>query len=222
MSSPTDVHLAHCLATAKCVQCGSFQFSSKIVSPFKLELSGIYGVPLARSFMLKLLAETIETLFPGVDVLVGIRSGGAEIGFAVADQLGISFAALTKASEASESYREGASVLGKRVVILDDILTTGGSILGAAKVLRKEGASVIAALTVADHSIGISTQNFVQAARDGIEFRRASLTSVPLVVREAFDQKLITEGQLEEIQRWRDNPHEYGRHDLFTASASSG
>jgi orotate phosphoribosyltransferase len=101
-------------------------------------------------------AHLVTLLPPGTEVLAGLELGGVPLATALSLQTGIPVAFVRKEQKAygTEKLAEGAPVTGRRVVIVEDVVTTGGQVARSATALRNEGAEIDDVLCVVDRSGG--------------------------------------------------------------------
>ena len=105
-----------------------------------------------------------------------------------------------------KSKIEGGKVFGKHVLLIEDLVTTGGSSLAGVEALRHEGAKVTDCLVIVTYGFPESKESFKKA-----EVRLHSLTSFPFILQEARKADRITVKEKDIIEQWLQNP--YGRRD---------
>lgn len=107
--------------------------------------------------LLRAIGEALASLLPPeTEVLAGVELGGVPLAVAVGFATGLPCAFVRKAFKAYGTQRqtEGAEIAGRRVVLLEDVVTTGGQALEALQVLHREGAQVLMVLCVVDRQQG--------------------------------------------------------------------
>jgi orotate phosphoribosyltransferase len=135
----------------------------------------------ARPGLLRAIADQLMPLVPSsTDVLAGLELGGVPIATALSLESGIPLALVRKAAKSygTERLAEGANVSGRRVVLVEDVVTSGGQLVESIEALRSLGADITHALCVIDRQEGGA-----ERLRDaGVELRalftRRDLTSV--------------------------------------------
>ncbi len=187
--------VAELMFRAGMIRVGRFRLTSGIESPYYIDLRKLYSYPsLAR--------EIAETMIARINVyrfeaLVGIATAGIALASYVAALSGLpmGYVRSERKEHGTMSVVEGA-VEGLRVLILDDVATTGGSIERAYRALREAGAKPVAAAVVVDRC---------QGARErleslGLEF--ASLFTARQLIESLRRKGLISEGDYERVVRY--------------------
>ncbi len=131
---------------------GHFLLASGLHSGQYVEKFRLLEKPAATEAMLKDLAERVRTYRP--DVVVGPVTGGVILSYEMARQLGTLAYFTEKTADKKMALRRGFDVKGKRVLLIEDVITTGGSILKAADAVREHGGEVAAYAILVDRSSG--------------------------------------------------------------------
>jgi len=136
------------------VKIGRFKLTSGLESPYYIDLRQLYSYPELRNRVVRELIERFEVIRYS-DVIVGIATGGLALAAFIAAKLDkpLSYVRIERKEHGTKSLVEG-NVIGKRVVIIDDVVTTGGSVEQAVMVLRTSGATPLAAVTIVDREQG--------------------------------------------------------------------
>lgn len=124
----------------------------------------------SKPILLNAIAEKMTELLPsGFDILAGLEMGGIPLATAISLQTGIETVLVRKKAKdyGTRNIAEGASVQGKRVVVIEDVVTSGGQIVLSVEDLRKAGAIIDTALCVIDREAG-GKENLAKA---GIELK---------------------------------------------------
>lgn len=131
---------------------GHFKLASGLHSDRYVEKFRLLEDPVATEILLKELAQRIRKYEP--DVVVGPVTGGVILSYEMARQLGTLAYFTEKTDDGGMALRRGFDVSGKRVLLIEDIVTTGGSILKAADTVRENGGEVVAFALLVDRSSG--------------------------------------------------------------------
>ncbi|MFT6879709.1 MAG: orotate phosphoribosyltransferase [Psychromonas sp.] len=180
-----------------------FTWSSGWKSPIycdnRITLSDVEG----RTFIKKALAKAIKKNFPEVDLVAGVATAGIAQGALVADYLKIPFAYVRpKPKEHGMGNQiEGKITKGQKVVVLEDLISTGGSSLKAVEALRSEGMDVIGMISVFTYGFKIADENFEQA---GVEL--VTLSHYSYLIDEAKNKDYVKEKDIASLKNWRRNP----------------
>lgn len=184
-----------------------FTWSSGWKSPIycdnRITLSDVEG----RTFVKKALAKAIRKHFPEVDLIAGVATAGIAQGALVADFLKLPFAYVRpKPKEHGMGNQiEGKIVKGQKVVILEDLISTGGSSLKAAEALQAQGIEVIGMIAVFTYGFKIADDNFKAA---GIPL--VTLSHYNYLIDEAVKQDYIKPEAIESLKKWRRSPAKWG------------
>ncbi len=131
---------------------GHFLLASGLHSGQYVEKFRLLEKPAATESLIKDLAERVRKYKP--DVVVGPVTGGVILSYEMARQLGTLAYFTEKTVDKGMELRRGFDVRGKRVLLIEDVITTGGSILKAAEAVKAQGGEVVAYAILVDRSSG--------------------------------------------------------------------
>lgn len=131
---------------------GHFKLASGLHSDKYVEKFRLLERPEITEELIRELAERIRKYEP--DVVVGPVTGGVILSYEMARQLGTKAYFTEKTAEGGMELRRGFDVQGKRVLLIEDIVTTGGSVLKAADAVKKAGGEVVAFAVLVNRSSG--------------------------------------------------------------------
>lgn len=180
-----------------------FQWSSGWKSPIycdnRITLSDVES----RTFIKKTLSKLIKNNFPEAEGIAGVATAGIAQGALVADYLKLPFAYVRpKPKEHGMGNQiEGRIEQGQKVVVLEDLISTGGSSLKAVEALRAAGVEVIGMVAIFTYGFKIADDNF---AEYGVQLK--TLSNYKFLIDEAVNQKYVAESDLESLKKWRRNP----------------
>lgn len=186
-----------------------FTWTSGIKSPIYCDNRMIYSHPEARSFVVDALAARVKALHVPPDVIAGTAT--AAIGWAalVADRLDLPFVYVrAKAKEHGAKKRiEGDLKPEKHVVVVEDLISTGGSSISTVEALREEGKAVVTDV------VSIFTYEFTAATDSAMEngVQLHPLTTITNLVKVAQGQGRITEQEAKLIGTFTKDPPEWGK-----------
>ncbi len=186
-----------------------FTWTSGIKSPIYCDNRMIYSHPEARSFVVQSLASCVRSLHVPVDVVAGTAT--AAIGWAalVADKLNLPFVYVrAKAKEHGAKKRiEGDLKPGKHVVVVEDLLSTGGSSVSTVSALREEGQATVSDI------VSIFTYDFLASREAAMEHgvMLHPLTTIGTLLRVAVNQDRITQEQAELVEAFAKDPENWGK-----------
>lgn len=185
-----------------------FTWSSGWKSPIYCDNRVTLAFPDARTFIKHALANVIQQEFASVEVIAGVATAGIPQGALVADVLGLPYCYVRPEPKAHGMGKqiEGHLAAGQRVVVLEDLISTGGSSLKVVDALRTAGANVLGMAAIFTYGFPVADQNF-------------QTWNVPLVCLSNYDT-LLTEAQtldyipthaMASLSAWRQNPAEWGK-----------
>ncbi len=182
-------------------------FASGIRSPVYMDIRRLIGVPSAWRMVIEGLGERLGILGGEVEVVAGVAAGGIPHSSAAAYAAGLPSCFVRK--EAKEHGRgravEGADVRGRQVVLVEDVVTTGGSSLEAAEALREAGGEVTVCLSVAGYGFA---ETFVAFAKAGVELSLLVPFMDLLAAASRREEEFSPQG-LAEARRWWSDPHRW-------------
>jgi len=184
-------------------------FASGLVSPVYMDVRQLLAKPDCWRQVVSALSQAVKPFEP--QLVAGVAVGGIPHSTAVAIELGLPscFIRLAQKSHGRGKNIEGAGVGGKRVVLVEDVITTGGSSLEAAQILREHGAEVMGCIAIASYGFETATDAFEKASVDLavlVPFKEMLATA------EMAATKTISEfpkSALEEARQWHADPQRW-------------
>ena len=157
----------------------------------------------ARTFIKKALAKAIKKNFPDVDLIAGVATAGIAQGALVADYMNLPFAYVRpKPKEHGMGNQiEGKIEKGQKVVVLEDLISTGGSSIKAAEALTAQGIEVVGMIAIFTYGFKIADDNFAEK-----NLKLVTLSNYNFLIDEALKQKYVKASDLESLKKWRRNP----------------
>lgn len=185
-----------------------FTWASGWKSPFYCDNRKTLSYPALRSFVKIELARLIAEEFPEATAVAGVATGAIAQGALVADELGMPFAYVrSKAKDhGMQNLIEGTLPEGAKVIVVEDLISTGGSSLKAVEALRAAGFEVVG--MVASYTYGFSVAE--EAFRDA-NVRLVTLTNYEAVRDVALQTGYIEQSHVALLNEWRANPSEWGK-----------
>lgn len=180
-----------------------FTWASGWKSPFYCDNRKTLSYPKLRTFVKENLAKLVKDNFSEADAVAGVATGAIAQGALVADMLGLPFCYVrSKAKDhGMGNLIEGTLPEGSKVVVVEDLISTGGSSLKAVEALRAAGFEVVGMVAAYTYGFPIAEQAFQNA---GVKL--LTLTNYEAVVSAAIECGYITASQLPTLNEWRKDP----------------
>ncbi len=180
-----------------------FIWASGWKSPIYCDNRKTLSYPQTRSFIKIELARLILEMYPEVEVIAGVATGAIAQGALVADALGLPFVYVrpTPKDHGLENMIEGDLRPRQKVVVIEDLISTGGSSLKAVEAIRNDGSEVLGMVAIFTYGFPVSEQKFRQA-----KVKLTTLCSYEAVLSEALATNYITDDDMETLQEWRQSP----------------
>ena len=180
-----------------------FTWASGIKSPIYCDNRKTLSYPEVRSIIKIELARLICENFPETTAVAGVATGGIPQGALVADLLGLPFAYIRSAPKdhGLENLIEGELKSGSKVVIVEDLVSTGGSSLKAVQAIRNYGCETIGMVAIFTHGFPVAEKQFREA-----NVPLFTLSNYNAIIEEALRINYINEADLVVLQEWRKDP----------------
>jgi orotate phosphoribosyltransferase len=183
-----------------------FKWSSGWLSPIYCDNRIALSYPATRTYIKQQLAELIRTQFPSVEAIAGVASAGIAQGTLVADLLELPFAYVRPEPKkhGMGNQIEGKLEKGQKVVLVEDLISTGGSSLKVVDALREAGIEVVGMVAIFTYGFEIAVHNFAQKEVDC-----AVLSNYAYLIDAAVADGYITKNQVFELSEWRKVPESW-------------
>ena len=180
-----------------------FTWASGIQSPIYCDNRKILSYTAARKVVSDKLATVVLERYPKPDVLAGVATGGIAHGVLAAQRLDYPFVYVRSSSKGHglQNVIEGELAKGSSVVVVEDLVSTGGSSLKAVDALRDYGCNVIGMVAIFSYGFKIAEDNFKAA-----ECELVTLSDYSSLIKEALQAGYINEEDMKVLQEWRENP----------------
>ncbi|WP_461787732.1 orotate phosphoribosyltransferase [Pedobacter sp.] len=185
-----------------------FTWASGWKSPIYCDNRVTLSHPSVRTYIRQKLAQLIQEEYGAVDVIAGVATAGIPQGVLVAQELGLPFIYVrSKAKEhGTGSLIEGEVIEGQRVVVIEDLISTGKSSLQAVDALRNAGLSVAGLVAIFTYGFQQADDNFAAA-----KCRYSTLSNYKALIDYAAEHSIIAKSDIEFLNKWRENPSEWGQ-----------
>lgn len=184
-----------------------FTWASGWRSPIYCDNRRILSFPYVRDFIKSEMSNLVFEKFPEAEAIAGVATAGIPHGALVADQLKLPFIYVrAKAKGHGLGNRiEGVLEPQQKVVVIEDLVSTGGSSLEACKAITEAGGAIMGLVSVFNYGFPVAAEAFEQA---GILFY--SLSNYSALMDVALDKGLVDENQMETLKAWREAPEQWG------------
>lgn len=180
-----------------------FVWASGWNSPIYTDNRKTLSYPEVRNFIKVELSRLILENFPEAEVIAGVATGAIAHGVLVADTLGMPnvYIRSTPKDHGLENLIEGNLKRGQKVVIVEDLISTGGSSLKAAEAVRKAGAEVVGMVALFTYEFPVAVKAFKNA---GVKL--VTLSNYSAMLEAALATNYIKDDDLATLQQWRKDP----------------
>jgi orotate phosphoribosyltransferase len=180
-----------------------YSWASGWKSPIYCDNRRVLSFPFVREFIKSEMCNVIFDQFEDGALLAGVATAGIAWGAMAADQLKLPYIYVRpKPKEHGLGNQiEGYFEAGQKVVVIEDLISTGKSSLQVVEVLRAKGLEVLGMVSIFDYGFPEATRNFAAA---GVRLR--TLTNYPTLIRLAVEKQIFTADQHEILLKWQADP----------------
>ena len=185
-----------------------FTWASGWKSPIYTDNRKTLSFPRVRSFVKLELCHTIQEQFPEAEAVAGVATGAIAQGALVAEQLGLPYAYVRPKPKdhGMGNQVEGMLPKGAKVIVVEDLISTGGSSLKAVEALRQYGVEVIGMVASFTYGFPVAEEAFREA---GVKL--VTLSNYQAVVEEAAETGYIKDADKAVLAEWRKDPSVWGK-----------
>ena len=183
-----------------------FTWASGIKSPIYCDNRITMSYPKVRKEIAKGLASKIKEAFPEVQVIAGTATAGIPHAAWVAEILDLPMVYIrSKAKDHGKGNQiEGRIVEGQKMVVIEDLISTGGSVLEAAEAAKREGADILGVAAIFTYELPKGKANFEKA-----EIPLMTLTNYSVLIEAALEDRYIDEQELTLLKEWKKDPENW-------------
>lgn len=180
-----------------------FTWASGIKSPVYCDNRLILSAPEKRTLVENAIATTVKEEYPECEVLMGTSTAGIAHAAIAAEILGLPMGYVRSGAKdhGRQNQIEGRLEKGQKVVVIEDLISTGGSVLEVVDVLRKAGAEVLGIVSIFTYGMqkGIDRLNAANV-------KNVSLTNFDFIAKAAAENGYIKDEDIEKLIKFRNNP----------------
>ena len=180
-----------------------FTWASGIKSPVYCDNRLTLTAPAVRDDVENALAETIRREYPAVEVLMGTSTAGIAHAAITGHLLGLPMGYVRSGSKdhGRQNQIEGRLEKGQKVVVVEDLISTGGSVIEVVNVLREAGAEVLGVASIFTYGMRKGLDRLAAA-----QVKNVSLTNFDVIAQVAAEENYIQPGDIARLIAFRDNP----------------
>lgn len=205
----TEKNVAERLLSIKAIKLqpnNPFTWASGMKSPIYCDNRKTLSYPSIRTYIKNALVRVIMEKYPDVDVIAGVATGAIAQGVLVAEELGLPFIYVRSSPKdhGLENLIEGDLKPKQKVVVVEDLISTGGSSLKAVEAIRKDGSEVLGMVAIFTYQFDSAAEKFKNA---GVKL--TALSNYEAVLNEALATNYIGDKDIDTLREWRANPAEW-------------
>ena len=185
-----------------------FTWASGWKSPIYFDNRISLSYPNIRSEIKKHLCKIILDKYDDVDVIAGVATAGIPQSSLVADNLEkpLVYVRSKPKSHGMKNMIEGKLEEGKKIVLIEDLISTGGSSIQAVEALREKKSEILCVLSIFSYGFKTSKENF-----ESIKCKSESLFQYNDLLSVALNKKNINEDEMSSLRKWRIDPEKWGK-----------
>lgn len=180
-----------------------FTWASGWKSPIYCDNRKALSYANVRTYIKTAFAELAKAMYPDIDVVAGVATGAIAQGALVADLLGKPFVYVRSAPKdhGLANLIEGDLKAGQKVLVIEDLISTGGSSLKAVDALRNAGATVVGMLAIFTYGFPVAQEAFEKA-----HVTLTTLSNYQDMIGAAVESGYVTKDDIAALQEWRTDP----------------
>ena len=180
-----------------------FTWASGWKSPIYCDNRITLSHPAIRTYIRQNLAELIHDEFGSVEMISGVATAGIPQGVLVAQDLGLPFTYVRSSAKGHgrQNLIEGEVISGQRVVVIEDLVSTGKSSLQAVEALREAGCTVVGLVCIFTYGFDVAAENFAEA-----KCPIYSLCDYESLIKVAVKNSYVLESEVSLLEQWRRDP----------------
>jgi orotate phosphoribosyltransferase len=180
-----------------------FTWASGWKSPIYCDNRKTLSYPNIRNFIKLELARTISEEYENATAVAGVATGAIAQGAMVAEELNLPFVYIraTPKDHGLENLIEGDLKPGSKVVVIEDLISTGGSSLKAVEAIRNAGCHVVGMIAIFTYGFPVAEEKFKEA-----KVKLKTLCNYDAILDEALKTDYIDESEIKTLQEWRKAP----------------
>lgn len=185
-----------------------YTWASGIKSPIYCDNRITMSYPAVRKEIAKGLADIIRKFYPETEVIAGTATAGIPHAAWVAEELNLPMIYIRSKAKGhgKQNQIEGRLTEGQKVVCIEDLISTGGSVIDAASAVQQAGGMVLGCAAIFSYQLDAAMDNFQEA-----DLPIYTLSNYSALIKEAAEKGIIKSEDKMLLNEWRGNPAEWGR-----------
>ena len=185
-----------------------YTWASGIKSPIYCDNRITMSYPAVRKEIAKGLADIIRKFYPETEVIAGTATAGIPHAAWVAEELNLPMIYIRSKAKGhgKQNQIEGRLTEGQKVVCIEDLISTGGSVIDAASAVQQAGGVVVGCAAIFSYQLDTAMDNFQKA-----DLPIYTLSNYSALIKAAVEKGIIKSEDKMLLNEWRDNPAEWGR-----------
>ena len=210
MSNSVSKEIAKILLDTKAVKLSPkepFKWSSGWNSPIYCDNRITLSFPKERTYIKQSLAQLVKEKFPEVEAIAGVATAGIAQGALVAEELNLPFLYVRPEPKkhGMKNCIEGRFTSNQKIVLIEDLISTGGSSIKAANNLIEAGANVLGIAATVTYGFSTADDNFNNA-----NIKLECLSHYDYLIETALEMDYVSSDDVDLLKEWRKNPSEWG------------
>lgn len=180
-----------------------FTWASGWKSPIYCDNRKTLSFPEVRTYIKKAFAEAVLAKYPDVEVIAGVATGAIALGALVAEEMNLPMVYIRSSAKAHgmTNLIEGEIKAGQKVVVIEDLISTGGSSLKAVDALREAGCEVLGMLAIFTYGFQTAADNFTNA-----NCKLDTLSDYNVMIDRAQEIGYVKAEDVDQLKEWRKDP----------------
>lgn len=185
-----------------------FTWASGWKSPIYCDNRKTLSYPTIRTYLRQEMVKCIHDHFPTPSVVAGVATGGIPLGVLVAQDMGLPFIYVRSDAKGHglQNRIEGHVESGSNVIVIEDLISTGGSSISVVEALREVGCNVVGMVAIFTYGFDVAKEKFKQA-----KCPLYTLSDYNTIIEIAVDNGFIAAQHLEMLKQWRLKPETWGQ-----------
>lgn len=184
-----------------------FLWASGWKSPIYCDNRIVLSYPSVRQTIAKTMAQQIKILYPNAELIAGVATGAIGIGLLVAEELNLPFVYVRPEPKkhGRQNQIEGKAEKNQKVVVVEDLISTGMSSINAVKALKDSELNILGMIGIFSYGFKKAQDNFAEE-----DITLHTLSNYPTLLEKAIEISYITENELQTLKKWNEAPEKWG------------